>query len=168
MPDLIYVHGNDLLDHFADEDDPLVVPGNREETRRNLAHWLSRYCELREAEGVIVFGGHGPNEVLPPTETYGAAKVVNLPYGAEVRTEVAGPANREANDRRVFVVTEDHRLIEALRHGKARVQTPAQFVRKARRSMGSEQEAVPGEPEQKFTGPSDGEVDFWMQYFEDE
>jgi hypothetical protein len=91
---------------------------------------------------------------------------VNLRYGAgPVWRELAMRANREPPERRPLVVTEDPRAIDAVARGAARAVTPSQFVASARAGMRQRDEMVPDEPDEKFTGLTDGEVDFWMQYF---
>ncbi len=165
---IIFVDGNDLLDHLAEASDPIIVEGDRDKSRQNLARWVARHCEARDCDAIVVFDGPQPGEVLPPTEYVGRAVVINVPYGDEAVTEIAGPANRRAIEERTLVVTAHPRLIEALVRGKAIVQRPAEFMRSARKLMGADDEGSAREPDEKFTGLTDQEVDFWLGYFSDE
>lgn len=163
----IFVDGNALLDYFEEEQDPLLVAEKRYESRQNVRRWLARYAELRDCDVVLVWEETDPDLVLPPTERFGRVKVVNLPYGEEAVPEIAGPANRNAVEERTFVVTEDYRLANAIRRGQATLQDPDRFVRGARRRMGKSDEKMATEPDQKFTGLSEGEVNFWLDFFDE-
>jgi len=165
---ILFIDGPDLLDAFRDMDDPLVVEGERDRTRQNLTNWVARYCELRECRAVLVFDDNEAGERLSPVEHHGAVKVVNLPYGEDAINEIGGPANRAAVDDRTFVVTADWRLLQAVEHGKAAGVDPAAFIRRVRNAIRKEDEAVPDEPDEKFSGLSDQEVEFWLDYFDEE
>ncbi len=95
-------------------------------------------------------------------------EVIHLPSGEDAYPEIAGSANRSAMRERTFVVTEDPRLMNALQRGRAGVWSPARFVVRARRTMGKDDEQLAREPDRKFTGLSEDEVDFWVQFFEEE
>ena len=164
---IVYVDGADLLTHLAKQDDPLVVEGELDRTHDNLARWLGRYCEMSGCRAVLVFDDAPAADVRTPTEHRADVRVVNLPHGVEALSEIGGPANRSAVEERTFVVTDDHRLRDALARGRATVLSPAQFVARARRSMGHRDEMKPDEPDEKFTGLRDDEVEFWMGYFGD-
>ncbi len=164
----LYVDGNDLLDYFTEQQDALFNLEDEATRRENLARWLARYCELSEAQGVLIFDDNAADAVLEPVQHVGDVTVKNLPYGADIVLETAGPANRDAIDDRVFVVTADHHLARAAERGRARVQAPEQFVARARRMMHKEEESSAREPDEKFTGLTDGEVEFWVDYFRDE
>ncbi|MGD2175893.1 MAG: NYN domain-containing protein [Candidatus Brocadiaceae bacterium] len=161
----VYVDGNDLCAYFVESDDAMVVDDDRLKTRDNLRRWLARYAQLHECDVVLVWDEAPADQVLPPTERFGRVKVVNLPFGEEARAEIAGPANRTAVEERTFVVTEDPRLIDALRRGRATVQGPARFVARARKKMGKADEELAREPDEKFTGLSEDDVDFWLDFF---
>ncbi len=162
----LYVDGNDLLDYFVARGDSAVVGAEGSGSRRKLRRWLARYAELQDCDVVLVWDETPADTVLPPTERFGKVRVVNLPWGEDARSEIAGPANRNANEERTFVVTDDPRLMEALRRGKATVHTPEHFVSRARRVMGKGDERLAEEPDEKFTGLSEDEVDFWLDFFE--
>ena len=162
---IIYVDGTALLRHLAETADPLAEASDLHERRGNLTRWLARYCELQDCRAVLVFDGSPPGEVLPPTERHGGVKVVNVAPGVEARTEIAGPANRSAQDERTLVVTADHRLVCSLEGGQARALGPGEFVARVRRSLRPAQEALADEPDEKFGSITDQEVDFWMRFF---
>jgi hypothetical protein len=164
----IYVDGNAVLRFLTEGDDPIVTAGDRAQGRKGLAHWLARYCENRDCSAILVYDGTKPGEVLPPTQRVGSVKVVNTPYGLTARSRIAGAANRNASATRTLVVTDDWQLAKSLERGKARVQTPAGFINRARKLMGKDTEALATEPDEKFSGLSDGEVDFWLGYFDGE
>jgi predicted RNA-binding protein with PIN domain len=165
---IIFIDGPDLLEHFGELNDPIVVEGERDRSRQNLANWVARYCELRECKAVLVFDDNEAHERLSPVEHHGLVKVVNLPYGEEALDEIGGPANRAALEDRVFVITGDWRLLQAVERGKATGIDPARFVDRVRSAIRKEDEAVPDEPDEKFSGLSEREVDFWLEYFDDE
>lgn len=165
---IIYVDGSDLLEHFAEREDRLVVEGDRDMSRDNLTRWLGRYCEVRDCQAVLVFGTEQPGDVRSPTERFARVKVTNVPYGGDVRTEIGGPANQAAKQERTLVVTADNRLADAVQRGRARVLTPAAFVARARKLMRPSDEVVADEPDEKFTGVTDEEVDFWLGLFGNE
>jgi len=163
----VFVDGNALLAYFEEEQDPLLVADKPYESRQNVRRWLARYAELQECDVVLVWEETDPDQVLPPTESFGRVKAVNLPYGEKAVPEIAGPANRNAVKERTFVVTDDYRLANAVRLGKATLQDPDRFVRGARRRMGKSDEELATEPDQKFTGLSEGEVNFWLDFFDE-
>ena len=162
---IVFVDGNAILRCFERMGSEIVVAGSRERSRRNLALWFIRYAEHQDCDVVVVWDDSPMGEVRAPVEHRGRVKVVNLPYGEEARTEIAGPANRSAVKERTFVVTEDFRLREALKGGAARAFEPEQFIRKAKVVMRGAQDAALDEPDEKFSGLSDQEVDYWMGLF---
>jgi len=162
---IFYVDGESLLDFLAEAGDGLIVEQDREKSRANLARWVARYCEARGCEAVVVFGGRPPGQAVTPTDRVGKVTVVNVPPGEEAWTEIAGPANRRATQERVTVVTGDRRLVAALRRGRARVLGPDAFVARARRAMRKGEESLAREPDEKFTGLTDDEVAYWLEFF---
>ncbi len=164
----VYVNGEDLLAYFDEMQDPIVVEKDRQKTRENLKRWLARYGEHRDCDVVLVWADIPPQRVLPRTERFGRVRVANLPYGEDAVSEIAGPANRTAVHERTFVVTEDARLKGSLASGRATVFSPSHFVRRARKSMGKGDEELAREPDEKFTGLSEGEVEFWLEFFKEE
>jgi hypothetical protein len=162
----LYIDGTDLLDYFAEQADGTVLAaGDPEETRANLRRWIARYCEARGCDGVLFFDDCGPTEIRPLSERVGRVKVVNLPYRKDAWTEIAGQANRAAMEDQTLVVTADPRLTRALEHGKAKVATPQHFVTRARRGMGRSDEELAEEPDEKYSGLSEEEVDLWLDFF---
>ena len=166
---IVYVDGNDLLDAFRDTGSDVFVPHDRTKGRLNLARWLARYAERQECDVELVFDATAIGEVLPPVAHHGRVRVVNLEPGAESRHAIAGPANRAAQNGRVYVVTSDPRLAQSLSHGNARVFDAEHFLSRVRRVMrGGDKEGL-DEPDEKFSGLSEEEVGFWARYFgEDE
>ena len=164
----LYVDGNDLLAYFAEQEDPFLIKADPMKSREELARWLARYCEAAECDALLVFDDNQPEEVLPPTERVGRTTVVNTPYGVEARTEIAGPANRAAAEERTLVVTSDVRLMQVLERGRARVVDPGRFVARARGMMRKGDEGSSSEPDEKFTGLTDEDVGFWLEYFKTE
>lgn len=166
---MLYIDGTDLLDYFAEQAEGTALAGrDPEETRANLRRWVARYCEARGCDAVVVFDDCGPTEVRPLSERVGRVKVVNLPYRKDAWTEIAGQANRSAMKDQTIVVTAEPRLTRALEHGRAKVATPQQFVTRARHSMGRDDDELAEEPDEKFTGLSDEEVDLWLDFFKRE
>jgi hypothetical protein len=97
----------------------------------------------------------------------GRVTVLTLPYEREARAEIAPAANREAREgERVTVVTDDWRLAQSLASGQVRVQSCEQFVASVRRFLGKDTKTLATEPDEKFSGVVDEEVDFWMDYFD--
>jgi predicted RNA-binding protein with PIN domain len=164
----IYVDGTDLLAHFEQQGDELLVDSDLDESRRSVKRWLARYADLHDCDITLVWDETPVGHVRDPRETFGRVKVVHLPFGEDAYPEIAGPANRSAAQERTFVVTEDPKLMNALQRGKAAVWSPAHFVARARRTMGKEDEQAAREPDRKFTGLSEDEVDFWVGFFEEE
>ena len=164
---IIYVDGDDLAAHFAKIEDPLAA-GDAADVRQNVTRWLGRYCEMRECRAVIVFAVDDPTEVRTPTERFAQVKVRNLTYGTKKQIELPGEANRLARQEPTQVVSDDWRVDEALRGGTAKALGTAQFVTQARTAMGSADDVTPDEPDEKFTGVTDGEVGFWMDFMDDD
>lgn len=162
---IVFVDGNDLVEAFREVDPKVIVPGDPERSRENVARWLSRYAEHQDCDVELVFGEFDPGEVLPPVEQHGRVRVRNLEPDEEVRSEMAGPANRAAEGDRVYVVTEDPRLSDAVSAGDARVFSPRKFISRARRVMGAEGKERYEEPDEKYTGLGEDQVDFWMEFF---
>jgi hypothetical protein len=162
----VYVQGEALLAYMARKQSWCAsddATANRTAVRR----WLARYAEVHECDVVLVWQQNASAEVLPRTEAFGRLKVVNLPFGDDMVAEIAGPANRAAAAERVCVVTEDPKLRDTLGRGRAAVQTPAAFVQRARAVMGADDEEDALEPDEKFRGPSEDEVDFWLSFFDE-
>ena len=164
----LYVDGNDLLEALAAQDSDIVVVGDRAKSRLNLARWLWRYAQHQDCDVVLVFEGEPDGRTLAPSERHGRVRVVNLEPGAAAMHEIAGPANRAARDDRVFVVTSDARLAEAMRRGRARVLEPLAFIRRARKLMRGAETDNLDEPDAKFSGLSDEEVEHWMRLFSED
>ncbi len=162
----LFVNGRDLLDHFRGErDDAVFVPGNAEQSRTNLRRWVARLCEARGWDGTLFFDDTGAAEIRPLSERVGRVHVVNMPYAKEAWLEMAGQANRSAMEEDTLVVTEDIRLVRALERGRAKVVGSAQFVVGAREFIGRSDEDLTEEPDEKFSGLSEEEVDVWLDYF---
>jgi len=165
---IVYVHGPSLVQYLAQKEDPLVSEGDRDRTHDNVILWLGRYCEVSDCRAVVVFDDLPPDDVRTPVERRGRVRVLNLPHGGDAMREIGGPANRSSAEERTLVVTDDHRLRSALERGAATVLSPGQFVTRARQSMRPEDEMKPDEPDEKFAGLTDEEVQFWLRYFENE
>ena len=161
----VYVDGNQLLDALAGEGSEIVGRGEREESRASLAQWLSLYAQRQGCDVTLVFDRNPVGEALAPFASCGRVRVVNLEAGGECLHEIAGPANRAAEQERVFVVTADWRLAEAVRGGAVRLLDPAGFLARARRMMGRDDDAPRGEPDGKFAGLPERDVDYWMRFF---
>lgn len=165
----LFVDGPALLEYFvAEEEDSIVASSDPDLSRANLRRWLGRYCEARDATCVLVWDDCEPNQVRPPTQQFGRVKVVNLPYGDDAYMEISGSANRAAQKEHAEAVTDDPRIMDALSRGKATPRMPDEFVRRARRSMRPQDEELADEPDEKFGGLSEDEVEFWVQYFDEE
>jgi predicted RNA-binding protein with PIN domain len=163
----IYVDGNTLLGYLDEQGDSIVAPNSRDKTRQNLARWLARYCRRREADAVVVFEGQGPNEKIPRRREVGRVTVLTPPYEVEAHDEIAAPANREARSgERVTVVTDDWKLARVFEKGAAKVQSCEQFVQRVRHFLGKDTKSLSTEPDAKFSGVVDEEVDYWMDFFE--
>lgn len=164
----VYVNGNELLDYLRDQSDALIVPGDDESSRDNLARWLSNYGKAQGCEITLVFEHDPRSGTRSPYEHHGRTTVVNLQPDEEARKAIAGPANRAAADERTYVVTSDPELEEIISGSNARVYEPRRFMSKARKVMGKDDEGGMSEPDQKYTGVPEEEVEFWAQMFEDE
>ena len=163
----LYVYGPDLLGYFAEhERHSAVARDGQERARENVVSWMARYCEVRGCEGWVYFDDAQPGEMRDPRQHVGPVYAVNLPYGEKAWTEMAAQANRAAAQERTVVVTDDVRLVRALTRGGATVAGAEEFVARARKSMRPEQEALADEPDEKFTGLSEGEVNFWLDFFD--
>jgi predicted RNA-binding protein with PIN domain len=163
----IYVDGNELLAWLDEHGESIIVPNSRDKTRQNLARWLARFCRARDADAVVVFEGQKPNEKIPRRREVGRVTVLTPPYEVEARKEIAAPANRDARSgERVVVVTDDWRLAEAFEHGEVRVQSCETFVGRVRHFLGKDTKSLSTEPDAKFSGVVDDEVDYWMDFFE--
>jgi hypothetical protein len=163
---ILYVNGRDLLDCFAGQQDASVfAAGSPEQSRTNLRRWVARFCEARGWDGVLFFDDCAAGEMRPLSQRAGRIRVVNMPYGKEAWLEMAGQANRCAMKEDTLVVTADGRLMRALGRGRAKVMGPEQFVAQARRAMGRSDKDVADEPDEKFSGLSEEEVDVWLDFF---
>lgn len=165
----VYVDGNSVLDYLAAKGDPAFAGGQSEKDRQELARWLARYARVQGCEVVLVFDENPFGRTLPPFEHYGKTKVINTPPGESARAEIAGPANSDAESERTYVVTDDGKLRRGVENGGARVYSPGKFFAKARTLMRGDGKTATEEPDEKYTGVSEEEVDFWLQiYGEDE
>lgn len=164
----VYVDGDSLLHHLRHQEDPIVRGAGIDGGRGNLVRWLAQYAQAQDCEVIVVFDENQPGEVLPPVERLGRVKAVNVPPGGDARKEMAGPANRSAMQERTCVVTDRPALAAAFERGPARVLTSARFMEAARTLMRGSEELRTDEPDEKFTGLSDAEVELWADLFTDE
>ena len=165
---IYFVDGNDLREALMSAERRRLSRPVAPLTRGEIARWLSRYAERRGCEVVLVFDENPVGSALPPTERHGRVRVVNLDPGARALHEISGPANRAAESDRVFVVTDDPKLADALRAGKARVIGSAEFAENARRMWGAGEDTADEEPDEKYSGLADEEVDYWLREFQGE
>jgi len=163
----LYVDGNALLAAMAASKHEAVVRGRPGRSRHNVQLWLQRYAATSDCDVIVVFH-HGIDRVVSPAERHGRVKVVNVVEEDEVRQEIAGPANRSAVDERTRVVTDDARLRSALEHGKAVALSAQEFLGKARALLRGSDDEWHGEPDSKFTGVPEEEVETWLKFFETE
>lgn len=163
----IFIDGMSFMRGAREVAPELVDADAPEETRSNVARWCARYAEMQDCDVKLVFAANVSDEILPPVEEYGRVTVRNLTENERMSREICGPANRESSSNQVFVVTDEPRFERAVRGGEARLLTPQEFIERARRIMGKEQKARYEEPDEKYSGVSDEEVDFWMDYFGD-
>ena len=165
---ICYVDGNDLRDALMAAERRRLSRPVAQLSRGEIARWLSRYAERRGCDVVLVFDENPAGSALPPTEHHGRVRVVNLDPGALALHDISGPANRAAQSDRVFVVTDNPKLVEALRTGKARAVGSGGFVEDARRMWGGDEDAADEEPDEKFSGLADEEVEYWLKEFQDD
>lgn len=161
----VFVDGDDIVEAFRQENADLIVPGDRERTRENVARWLARYAEHQDCNVELVYGDIDPGEVLAPTEHHGRVRVRNLQPDEDTFHAIAGPANQAADQERTYVVSEDPQLFDAVRGGDARAFSATQFLERARTVMGSDEKGRYDEPDEKFSGLAEEEVDFWVEFF---
>ena len=164
----VFIHGNPLLEYMADKGDIVVVDGDEDASRTNLARWLSNYAAVQDCNVTLYFEGGPGGATVSPVEHIGRTEVVTLEPGESLRQAIAGPANRAAGKERTYVVTTDPKLETALLKSDARVYEPRKFLSKARTLMRGDGENRVEEPDQKFTGVPEEEVDFWAEMFEDD
>lgn len=165
---VIFIVGNDLSQALAaDRSHRLSRPAPRP-GRKEVAAWVARYADGRACRADVVFE-HGPGDgVLPPIEHFGLVRTVNLPEGKRALHEIAGPANRAAESDRVIVVTDDTKLTEAVRRGKARALGASEFIARVRSALGGGENAARGEPDEKYSGLSDEDVGYWLRVFQED
>lgn len=163
----VFVDGDDFAEVLEERQPQLAVIGAPQKTRENVARWLARYAEYQDCDVELVYENQPSDEVLPPVEKHGRVRMKNLTAGEECLHEIAGSANRAAENDRVYVVTEDPRLAEAVDAGNARVYSPEKFASRAERVMGEEQKERFAEPDEKYSGVSDEQVDFWVEFFDE-
>jgi hypothetical protein len=74
-------------------------------------------------------------------------------------------ANKSAQQEETVVVSDDPRLVRALEHGKAKLERALDFIRTAKSRMRGEEKQSYEEPDEKFSGLTDRDVDGWMSLF---
>ena len=164
----VYVDGSSFMNHLEEKGDPMAAGGGAERDRQELARWFARYAEHQGCDVILVFDENLFGKTLPKYEHYGKTKVINTPPGETARAEIAGPANQEAESERVYVVTDDGRLYSAVQNSEVRAYSPAKFLSKARTLLRGKDELQTEEPDEKYTGVSEDEVDFWLEMYKDE
>jgi predicted RNA-binding protein with PIN domain len=165
----VYVDGNDLVEYFREnEPDTPQAIADREAAQDNVANWLARYARARDCDVVLVFDETRADDYLPYRDQVGGVTLLRAAYGVGAVREIAGPANQQAAEQDVTVVTDDIRLKQAVAHGGASAQGCASFVAQVRRLMGKDAEQAVVEPDEKFSGLSESEVDQWIRFFEEE
>lgn len=163
----VYVDGNSLMDYLAARGDPMAAGGGSERDRQELARWFARYAEHQECQVILVFDENLFGKTLPKFEHYTRTKVINTPPGETARGEIASPANLDSESERVYVVTDDAKLYSAVQNSEVRAYSPAKFMSKARTLMRGKDDLKTEEPDEKYTGVSDDEVDFWLEMYKD-
>ena len=103
-----------------------------------------------------------------PTEHVGRLTIRNVGDENEMKAEIAGPANRSAAQEHTIVVSDYRPLVQALDRGDARVYSSEQFLSKVRASLRRSGESLSDEPDAKFMGVSEEEVDGWLSFFDEE
>ncbi len=161
----VFIDGESFVRGSRELAPDLVREGAPEATRENVAKWLARYAEIQDCDVKLVFAETRSEDVLPPTEEYGRVTVRNLLQGEKVTREICKPANQAANSDRVFVVADEPTVTEPVKSTDVRVYSPTEFIRRARKIMGKEQTSRYEEPDEKYSGVAEEEVDFWMDYF---
>lgn len=161
----VYIDGEALLEVLGARGVRSSRPG-RNTLRQDMLRWLSRYAEIQQCDVTVVFGAGRSGEVRSPVEQHGKVRVVNLQPGAEVLHEIAGPASRAARLGRVWAVASDAGIEKALNRGRARAMQPEEFMLRAQALMRREP-GDDGEPQGKFSGVSEGDVEFWTRFFEE-
>lgn len=164
----VYVDGTSFMNHLEAQGDTMAAGGGSEKDRQELARWFARYAEHQDCDVILVFDENPFGRTLPKHERYGKTKVINTPPGENARAEIAGPANRDAESERVYVVTDDGRLYSAVQNSPVRAYSPGKFLSKARTLMRGKDELQTEEPDEKYTGVSEDEVDFWLEMYKDE
>ena len=164
----VYVHGNALIKYLARRDPPMLTERGGDVDREILVRWLTRYAEQQDCEAILVFDRIPASEVLPRIEHHGRTTIINVAPGKTARHEMAGPANRDAQNEPTYVVTDDFKLSRSVQKGGAGVWNPAEFFEKAGALMAGEEGRALDEPDGKYTGLSDKEVDYWARLFEQE
>ena len=164
----VYVHGNAMMKYLARRDPPMLTGRGDDVDRDILVRWLARYAERRDCDVTLVFDRIPPSQVLPRIQHHGRITIVNVAPGKGARDEIAGPANRDAQNEPTYVVTDDFKLSGSLRKGAAEVWRPHEFFEKASALMAGEEDRTLDEPDGKYSGLSDREVDYWARFFEEE
>jgi YacP-like NYN domain-containing protein len=163
-----FVAGNDVLAHMDEVADTSCSGADRDARRHALALWLARFCDSRDCDAVLVFDGTEAGEMPPPTTRTGRVTTLVTPYGIPARSLIAGPANQAAADERVYIVSADRRTADAVARSTVRLSAPDTFLTATRRRMGRDAEAPAVEPDEKFSGLAEDEVEFWLDFFDEE
>jgi len=164
----VYVHGNALMKYLARRDPPMLTHRGGDVDREILVRWVARYAEQRDCEVILVFDRIPPSQVLPRIQHCGKATIINVAPGKTARQEIAGPANRSAQNEPTCVVTDDFKLSRSVQKGGAGVWSPAEFFQKASTLMAGEEGRALDEPDEKYGGLSEEEVDYWARLFGEE
>ncbi|MFW5923031.1 MAG: hypothetical protein ACOCSQ_01460 [Planctomycetota bacterium] len=165
----VFVEGDDFLRALDDKVAGVVVTGDTATSRKNAALWLARYAERQDCDVELVFGAPSTGEVLPPYEQHGRVKMRNLEADEECARWVAGPANRMAERDRVYVVSDTPRVCRAAEGSEARVFGSEEFIDRARRVMGQDDDTARyDEPDEKYSGLAEEEADFWIEFFKND
>ncbi|MBS3762316.1 MAG: NYN domain-containing protein [Planctomycetes bacterium] len=164
----IFIDGNGLLTTLRELRPALIVEEDPLKSRKKIARWLARYAEYQNCDLELVFGENETVEIVTPFEAVGGVQVRNLNTDEEVLKQIAGPANRLAQQQEVQVVTADERLRSALQKSDARVLTPKTFADRVAETTGGHNDTSFDEPGEKYTGVPDEEVSFWVNFFDDD
>ena len=135
-----------------------------ERARTALLTMLSSYALTTREKITVFFDARNTPSMLSHREKCGTVDVVYVKSSSDADTEIKQVITKSRNPRVLLVVSSDRRLRDFTKAYGAKIVTSAAFLEDAVAAIETKPRRE-REPKVKFTGPTRGEVDYWMKIF---
>ena len=161
----IIVDGHNLL-FFAARKESRFAVERGEPARDELLGLLSRYQRVKGDRILCAFDGGAAGAHLP-RHTFGRGlQILYAPVASDADTEIKSLVAHHADPHAARVITSDRAIRVYVEGFGARVTSSQDFLEEMDAAL-NEDTLPADEPIEKYEGPDDGELDFWMGVFQE-